>query len=238
MRKLVQLSMEAEDGDPLGSEADLLQSLEISRPTLRQAAKIVQNDQLLEVRRGAAGGFYARRPDVRHVVQGPAFFLRLEGANLQELREVTRLLVPLLGRAAAQCTDQELRETLAGILAELDAQPAGDYPTAILINLERRLSAAIAEMCGNPFVRLFVGISYEFGMLERNLRFFERSEQRRQTWRSLQQELSRSVLDGDTDNAERVQDRRSQLIEEWLEEDVPATARIVRTGRARPGRAS
>ena len=84
VRALVRLSMDGEDGSYLGSELELLARFRVSRPTLRQAAKMLQNDQMIEVRRGLNGGFYACRPEARHVVQGPAFYLRLNGAMLGE----------------------------------------------------------------------------------------------------------------------------------------------------------
>lgn len=43
-------------GDRLPNEAELSAALEISRPTLRQALRVLENAGLLQVRRGAGGG--------------------------------------------------------------------------------------------------------------------------------------------------------------------------------------
>jgi GntR family transcriptional repressor for pyruvate dehydrogenase complex len=45
-------------GERLPNEAELAASLEISRPTLRQALRVLENSGLLAVRRGAAGGIF------------------------------------------------------------------------------------------------------------------------------------------------------------------------------------
>ena len=46
-RELAELSLAHEDGDFIGAEDDLLSRLGVSRPTLRQAAKIAENDRLI-----------------------------------------------------------------------------------------------------------------------------------------------------------------------------------------------
>ena len=49
-RQLIEMSMAAAAGDYLGSEPDLLAAFEVSRPTLRQAAKLVAADRMIQVR--------------------------------------------------------------------------------------------------------------------------------------------------------------------------------------------
>ena len=80
-RRLAELSLASDAGAYLGAEADLLQQLEISRPTLRQAAKIVESDRLISVRRGVKGGFYAERPNAQDAIKALARYLRMNGAQ-------------------------------------------------------------------------------------------------------------------------------------------------------------
>ena len=48
--------LELGDGDWLGSEDGVLERLRISRPTLRQAARVLEAEELLVVKRASTGG--------------------------------------------------------------------------------------------------------------------------------------------------------------------------------------
>jgi DNA-binding FadR family transcriptional regulator len=221
-RALVRMSMDAADGDYLGSEASLLAKLGVSRPTLRQAAKIVESDQLLEVRPGLNGGFYARRPEARHVVQAPAFYLRINGATLHEAGVATDVIMSSVAAAAALSDDQMLRDELKNITEELEATDDETYTTRYMIDLEQRLLKLIARMGRNPFFELFVQITHEFGLLERDLRFYERAPERKLAWRRLQENYCHAVLDGDPEQAALLVHRRNALVNSWIREDSNA----------------
>src|SRR2546422_3655014 len=66
------------DGDWLGSEDHLLERLGISRPTLRQAARVLEAEELLVVKRGLNGGLFARRPSTDAVARIASIYLRTE----------------------------------------------------------------------------------------------------------------------------------------------------------------
>lgn len=56
------MALEAESGALLGDEGTLVAKLRISRATLRQAARLLEREGLLRVRRGIHGGYFAARP--------------------------------------------------------------------------------------------------------------------------------------------------------------------------------
>src|SRR5690554_8119325 len=66
------------EGEYLGSESELLERLGISRPTFRQAARLLEHEQLLVIKRGVGGGFYSRRPSIHTVANSAALYLRSE----------------------------------------------------------------------------------------------------------------------------------------------------------------
>ncbi len=86
--------------DYLGAEDELLAKLSVSRPTLRQAAKIVESDRLISVRRGIKGGFYATRPNAADAIKALARYLRLNGATIADVFAVTKLVAEEAGALA------------------------------------------------------------------------------------------------------------------------------------------
>jgi len=65
--KLRQLALGAENGAGLGSEQALTAELGTSRATLRQAARLLQREGVIIVRRGLKGGYFAARPGINSI---------------------------------------------------------------------------------------------------------------------------------------------------------------------------
>src|SRR3546814_4941537 len=70
----------------LGSEDEVMRSLEVSRPTLRQALRLLEQEQLVSVRRGVGGGLFARRPTEEGVTHTASVYLRAAGTSYGDLR--------------------------------------------------------------------------------------------------------------------------------------------------------
>lgn len=70
LRKMI-ADGQLKDGDFLPYEADLMTHFQVSRPTLREAVRVLESDRLVEVRRGSRTGAKVRVPGPE-VVAGPA----------------------------------------------------------------------------------------------------------------------------------------------------------------------
>ncbi|MDE2570827.1 MAG: FadR family transcriptional regulator [Sphingomonadales bacterium] len=210
-RELTQLSLASEDGHFIGAEDDLLARFGVSRPTLRQAAKIVENDRLISVRRGTKGGFYASRPDANDAIRTLARYLRLNGATLSDIMAVSRLVSEEAGALACSCEDVVLRQGLERFHAQIDEN---DSPST-LIKAETELVRLISRMSGNPAIELVMAIGFSFGMEEQRVGLY-RSEDQRLTARRLQRQLCQAILDRDAEIARVMMRRRSQTMQNWI----------------------
>lgn len=208
---LVRLSLAAEAGDYLGAESDLLVQLGVSRPTLRQAAKMVERDRLISVRRGTNGGFFAERPDARDAILSLARFLRIRGASLVDVMQVTRTVSEEAAVSAASLRTEEDVVRLRKFLATIGAH---DTPRE-LIAAEVEMARMVAQMSGNAVVELVMEIGYSFGLNERGSDLYADTGRRQQA-RVMQRSLCEAIVAGDADIARLMMRRRSDQFDAWL----------------------
>ena len=94
------------EGDALPNESELMRFYEVSRPTLREALRILETESLISVKRGARGGARVAIPDASVTARHAALVLRLQGTTLEDVF-VSRLIIEpaavrlLAARAAA-----------------------------------------------------------------------------------------------------------------------------------------
>ena len=205
------MSLAAEDGAYIGAEDELLARLGVSRPTLRQAAKIVESERMITVRRGLKGGFYAARPDARDAIRTLNRYLRVRGATLREISVVARHISGEAAQLAAGCTDEALRAQLVAIVDEMmvcnDARA--------LMELETRFGEQVAQMSGNPMIELMVAMVHACGWDEQGIVLYQEAAQR-ETTRELVAAIMRAILAGDGELARMMMNRRTAKVAEWI----------------------
>src|SRR6188768_2063129 len=89
-------------GDRIGTEQELADEFGVSRPTLREALRLLSASHLIRVGRGRSGGiFVARTPNEgmgRNVSESIALMLAAETISMPELLDARMFLeVPLAG---------------------------------------------------------------------------------------------------------------------------------------------
>lgn len=235
-KQLAKMSIAAENGDFLGAEADLLKILGVSRPTLRQAAKVVENDRLLAVRRGAGGGFYAARPTARDAIEAPALWLKLQKATLAQMNGASSLIFPHAAAKAAQCDDPALIAELRAFRADLEVRCPGEEPADDTVTSEIRMSELIGLMTGDPVIMLFMAISYSFGQLDRRINFYRGEIARRLLWLEYQRRMCDAILARDAALAHKISADRGETVRQWIEAEndaeMPARRSPVRRAAA------
>jgi DNA-binding FadR family transcriptional regulator len=107
-------------GDFLGREEDLAASFGVSRPTLREALKLLASGNLIRASKGPGGGiFVAHTADEgmgRSLSDAIEMMLETGSVTLEELLDARLLLeVPLAGRAAYLASDENLKALRAAV---------------------------------------------------------------------------------------------------------------------------
>lgn len=217
--RLSELSLDVADGSYIGGEDDLIERFGVSRPTLRQAAKIAESERMISVRRGVRGGFYAARPDVSDAIRTINRYLRLQGAELRHMRVFQGATLES-ARLAAGCTDEDLREHLRELI---DRLPEVDDACSMM-RLDTEFSEQIAVMSGNPVAVLLTGLAYAFGRDEQGIYLYSEPSHREQM-AGCYKAMGEAILAGDSEMAEFFMARRMKVIHGLIDAADPSLFR-------------
>jgi DNA-binding FadR family transcriptional regulator len=83
---------ELNEGDALPSETALMEQFGVSRPTLREAFRVLESEALIEIRRGAHGGARVKGPDSTVAARYVGFILEHAGATLRDVFDARSLI--------------------------------------------------------------------------------------------------------------------------------------------------
>lgn len=140
------------EGDALPSETELMQRYGISRPTLREAFRVLESEALIRIRRGAHGGARVQHPSRRVAAKYASFLLEYRGVTLRDVYEArVALEVPSVGDLACRRTPADLavlRESL-----ERHAAAEQDDPR-LAIKLHGEFHMLVIRLAGNDTLLL------------------------------------------------------------------------------------
>ena len=88
--------------DSLPSENELMRLYGVSRPTLREALRVLEFEGLLTVRRGARGGSTVHVPNGEAAARSMALVLEHRGATLADVVEARSAIEPACARLVAE----------------------------------------------------------------------------------------------------------------------------------------
>src|SRR5262245_41832816 len=84
---------ELRPGDPLPVERLLIEELGVSKGVVREALRILENEGLLEVRRGLSGGPRVRHPSLAQAALGMGVYLQIGDVPVRDVWESRDRLV-------------------------------------------------------------------------------------------------------------------------------------------------
>ena len=140
-------------GDKLPAERDLAMTMEISRPTLREAAKVLVDAGVLAVRRGPGGGMFVASDVVPVELVRQRSTVRL--SELAAVLEARRLVEPGVARLADQrATEADFEALRRSIDAMREICDAGYGPEDEdrFLQLDVQFHLALARAAGNETV--------------------------------------------------------------------------------------
>lgn len=100
LRTLI-IAGELDEGDSLGHEPDLIERFGVSRPSLREALRILEAEGLITVVRGVLGGVVVHRPDQRLTARTAALVLQARNVSLADVFDARTIIEPSAVRLVA-----------------------------------------------------------------------------------------------------------------------------------------
>ena len=143
---------ELAEGDALPSESELMAQFGISRPTLREAFRVLESESLIAIRRGAHGGARVQPPRREVAARYAGFILEYQGATLRDVYEArVALEVPSVAQLARSRTKDDL-EALTVALEQHEAVPAAESLEAVRLHGDFHL--LVVRLAGNETLAL------------------------------------------------------------------------------------
>jgi DNA-binding FadR family transcriptional regulator len=147
-------------GDTLPSEAQLLKEFGISRPTLREALRVLESETLIRLDRGARNGARVLAPSIEMAAQYGGLYLATHDTTLQQIHDVRTILEPPLAAQHARMSRNAVIEALETCVhAQRLALSQFDYIAAA--KAVNAFHGQLVRKSGNTVLRLLAGMLHE-----------------------------------------------------------------------------
>lgn len=166
---------ELQEGDFLPPESQLMGTLRISRPTLREAFRILEAENLISVVRGSRSGARVHRPRVEGVSRYAGFVLQAQGATVADVYEARLALEPYLARGLAETRPAGAVERLREETRRLRAMVADGRYAEFMIALAE-FHRVLVELSGNRTLLLLTQMLQEI-VAQYQVRFLDKHRQ-------------------------------------------------------------
>jgi len=145
-------------GEKLPSSDELMALFGVSKATLREALRALEYLGLIEIRKGAKGGLYAKEVDMKVSQESLINFFHFKKVSVEHLSEVRKILEPYAAKVAAETISedgiQQLKEINDHCETSLSKKPDQEINEHLL-----SFHRVIAQCTDNPiliFILAFV----------------------------------------------------------------------------------
>jgi DNA-binding FadR family transcriptional regulator len=146
---------ELHEGDALPQESELMARYGVSRPTLREALRILESESLVTIRPGARGGPRITLPDVGLAGRYVGLLLQLSGTTIGDLFVARTIIEPQLVRLLAEQPDRGEAVALLRAILEEERQLVDD---PIRFNAAAtRFHRTLIDQAGNQTLAVLAG---------------------------------------------------------------------------------
>ena len=151
------ISGDLEDGDALPREATLLEEFGVSRPSLREAIRILETEGLIRIRRGKLGGAIVSRPTAASAAYHLGLTLQANETTLEDLAGARSVIEPACAELAASLPRRARTKVVKQLNDLLDKSEAELGGTLAFTGVALQFHETIVQTCGNTTMTLLAG---------------------------------------------------------------------------------
>jgi DNA-binding FadR family transcriptional regulator len=199
-------------GEQIGSLTEVAEELGVGIVTVQQAARILEHEGLLTVKRGPGGGYYGARPDNAAIERAFATYLRVSDIGYREAFELTVLLDCDVIRAAAESMDADLEHKILSLCSRLD----GTKSAAARIEFEVAFRETLFELVERPLLQLMSHVAMQLYSKQSDPAMFAEAVPL-EDWRAGRRRILDAILSRDSELANFEAHRFRRLMLGWAQ---------------------
>jgi DNA-binding FadR family transcriptional regulator len=190
-------------GDRLPSERDLQETLGVSRNTLRESLRVLEQKGLIEIRKGSRGGIFVKEINSDSMSESLGLFVQSQRITLDDISEFRQDLEGLLARRAALRSTPKAMTAVNRLLRKAERlAEKGPAEWDAFMQADKEIHLALARLAGNPLHYFFLETVHNNLHHYHIAVFLPRDAETIQTTIGDLQEIVAAVSRGDADRAE------------------------------------
>lgn len=194
-------------GDKLLSERVLQEQFQVSRPTLREAMRLLESESLIKISRGQHGGARVQRLDISVTARQLGMYLQMEGTTLTDVLQARAFIEPPAARLIAESRSMAVVEELrASVLLAKQAYEEG-HPRQ-LAEAQAHFSEILTTHARNKTLVLLAKLLHDIvrrQMTDVTVRTHSQEGVRKMQWLAIRgrEKLIELIVEGKVEEAEK-----------------------------------
>ena len=204
-------------GDMLPAERELKEMFSISRGTLREALRVLEQKGLIEIKLGAGGGSVVKAVDTEQISESLGLLIQSQKVSLNHLAEFREDVEGIVAAHAAKRSTRDHIEELNRLLNQARACVEQDSSQrSEFIEIDKRIHMTLADITCNP---IYISV---FHSIHENIhRYYDRflSMERRELQENYQDlcDLVQAVENANSDRARRIAQNHVRRFSQYMQ---------------------
>lgn len=209
--RLRELVLAKPPGAQIGSLTEVVAELGVGLVTVQQAARILEHEGLLSVRRGPGGGYYGTRPDDAAIERAFATYMRIHDIGYREAFELAVLLDCEIIQTAARSLQGTQSAPIAGLIAQLE----NCHTAHECIQFEADFRETLLRLFERPLLELLARVAMQLYKTQSDPELFVTANALAD-WKRGRLAILQAIAQGDEELAAFEANRFRQMVTRWM----------------------